>query len=248
MSIKQLGIHGIKEKIFIMGSLVNEDPVNLTSDNHFDGFCSIGAFSYICEKGRFVNTSIGRYCSIAEQVWIAPPQHPTGTLSTHPFVYDSPRSLNAGFGDYPAYAKIKGTKPYSGFQPIPADKPSTFIGNDVWIGARAMIMGGVTIGDGAIIAAGAVVTKNVDAYTIVGGVPARPIRKRFDEDLIKQLQELRWWEYDLSHVSNKVDYGKPLEVIAYMRALIAERRLPKFSPNRYQIDRAQSGFTVKRLP
>ena len=68
------------------------------------------------------------------------------------------------------------------------------IGNDVWIGYEAVIMAGVHIGNGAIIAARAVVTKDVPPYTIVGGVPARPIRKRFDEEVIQELETLQWWE------------------------------------------------------
>ena len=70
------------------------------------------------------------------------------------------------------------------------------IGNDVWIGYEALILAGVTVGDGAIIAAHAVVTKDVPPYTIVGGVPAKPIRKRFDDDTIAALEKLRWWDWD----------------------------------------------------
>ena len=70
------------------------------------------------------------------------------------------------------------------------------IGNDVWIGYESLILAGVTVGDGAIIAARAVVTKDVPPYTIVGGVPAKPIRKRFDDDTIAALEKLRWWDWD----------------------------------------------------
>lgn len=76
------------------------------------------------------------------------------------------------------------------------NKGNITIGNDVWIGYEAVIMQGVTIGDGAIIATRAVVTKDVTPYTIVGGVPARPIRKRFSEETIKELERLRWWEWN----------------------------------------------------
>ena len=69
------------------------------------------------------------------------------------------------------------------------------IGNDVWIGYEAVILSGVTIGDGAIVAARSVVTKDVPPYTIVGGVPAKPIRRRFDRETIDALLELRWWDW-----------------------------------------------------
>ena len=76
------------------------------------------------------------------------------------------------------------------------NKGDIVIGSDVWIGYEAMILSGVTIGDGAIIGTRAVVTKDVPPYTIVGGVPARPIRKRFDEKTIEKLEALRWWDWD----------------------------------------------------
>lgn len=74
-------------------------------------------------------------------------------------------------------------------------KPLIEIGNDVWVGANSIILRGVKIGNGAIIAAGAVVTKNVKPYEIVGGVPAKHIKFRFEEKIINKLEELRWWEY-----------------------------------------------------
>ena len=74
------------------------------------------------------------------------------------------------------------------------------IGNDVWIGYEAVIMAGVHIGNGAIIAARAVVTKDVPPYTIVGGVPARPIKKRFDEETIRKLETLQWWDWSTEKI------------------------------------------------
>ena len=79
------------------------------------------------------------------------------------------------------------------------------IGNDVWIGFEAVILAGVTIGDGAVIAARAVVTKDVPPYTIVGGVPARPIRKRFPDAEIAQLLELKWWDWPPERIAASID-------------------------------------------
>ena len=76
------------------------------------------------------------------------------------------------------------------------------IGNDVWIGYEAVVMAGVHIGDGAIIASRAVVTKDVPPYTIVGGTPAKKIRMRFDEDTIAQLQELKWWDWSTDEIAH----------------------------------------------
>ena len=86
------------------------------------------------------------------------------------------------------------------------NKGDIVIGNDVWIGYEAVIMAGVHIGDGAIIAAHAVVTKDVPPYTIVGGVPAKEIRKRFDADTIEQLQMLKWWDWPINKIRQSLPY------------------------------------------
>lgn len=84
-------------------------------------------------------------------------------------------------------------------------KGDTIIGNDVWIGMDAMIMPGVSIGDGAIIAAKAVVTKDVAPYTIVGGNPAKEIKKRFPDDIINQWLEIRWWDWEIELIHDHID-------------------------------------------
>lgn len=85
------------------------------------------------------------------------------------------------------------------------NKGDIVIGNDVWIGYEAVIMAGVTIGDGAIVGTRAVVTKDVPPYTIVGGVPARPIKKRFSEETIEKLQELQWWNWPREKLAENIE-------------------------------------------
>ena len=92
------------------------------------------------------------------------------------------------------------------------NKGDIVIGNDVWIGYEAVIMAGVHIGNGAIIAARAVVTKDVPPYTIVGGVPARPIRKRFDEEVIRKLETLKWWDWPAEKIRRCLPYIKKGDV------------------------------------
>ena len=98
------------------------------------------------------------------------------------------------------------------------NKGDITVGNDVWIGYEAVILSGVTIGDGAIIGARAVVTKDVPPYTIVGGVPARPIRRRFDEATVQRLSALRWWDWD----AEKIRRALPLIQAGEMDALEAQ--------------------------
>ena len=84
------------------------------------------------------------------------------------------------------------------------NKGDIVIGNDVWIGYEAVILSGVTIGDGAIVGARAVVTKDVPPYPLVGGVPARSIRRRFDEETVKKLEALRWWDWDEERIKRSI--------------------------------------------
>ena len=164
-----------------------EPPCTLADCVNQKSCIQIGAFTNIAKgNGLIQNVAIGRYCAIAPNVDICPPQHPTGWLST------SSRQFNGGFlrwRDYLGNDVSIISKP---------DEESVRIGNDVWIGCRSVIMDGVTVGDGAIVAAGAVVTKDVPPYAIVGGVPARIIRYRFDENTIRRLLALKWWDYDIA--------------------------------------------------
>ena len=97
------------------------------------------------------------------------------------------------------------------------NKGDIVVGNDVWIGYEAVILSGVTIGDGAIIGARAVVTKDVPPYTIVAGVPARPIRKRFDEETIARLEQLRWWDWPEDEIRRHISHIQRGQIEAMLR-------------------------------
>jgi len=158
---------------------------SFAGNNKVGAFCSVynvemGKFSYINDYSFANNVSIGKFCSIGPNFKVGYGTHPINFISTSPAFY----SQNGGLGG--SFAKREFFTPYQ----------KAFIGNDVWIGANVFINEGVTIGDGAIIGAGAVVTKNVPPYAIVGGVPAKVLRYRFNESIIENLLNSKWWELD----------------------------------------------------
>ena len=142
---------------------------------------TIGRYSYVSRETLIQHTDIGSFCSISEKCNIGMPSHPVSMVSTSPVFLKGNNYLKENF------AEIE----YE-------HRPKTVIGNDVWIGANALIKSGVHIGNGAIIAAGAVVVKDVPPYAIVGGVPAKIIKYRFDEHLIREIQEIEWWKLDFA--------------------------------------------------
>lgn len=133
---------------------------------------------------------IGKFCSIAcgAKFLFASANHTQASVSTYPFPIFF-KEWDLDIGDVTSAWDHKG---------------DIVIGNDVWIGYEAVVMAGVTIGDGAIIGARAVVTKDVPPYTIVGGVPAREIRRRFSDDVIARLQELKWWDWPAEQIQRNI--------------------------------------------
>lgn len=154
---------------------------------------SFGYGSYIGNHCVISNAKIGRFCSIASNVEMITGTHPTKDfVSTHPSFF----SLNSPTGE----SFVKECR-FAEYKTTPSGL-SLEIGSDVWIGHNVIILEGVTIGHGAIIAAGSVVTKDVPPYAIVGGVPAKTIRNRFDDEDIKALLRIQWWKLPVERIKD----------------------------------------------
>lgn len=220
--ITLMGLSGFSKSL----RLEVESPVSLRnvelSTFHPDRVSFIGSHTYIRSECVFSSFGrIGRYCSIARGVLCGASNHPLDFFTTHPFV--------------------RNKEAYSLFPdrvvPKSVQKEPPVIGNDVWIGNNAIIMPGVSIGDGAVIAAGAVVTHDVEPYEVVGGVPAHHLKYRFEPDIIARLLEVKWWNYDPRYLV-QVD---PKDIDGLCK-LIEKGDVPEYKPKRYVITRTKLSF------
>lgn len=151
----------------------------------------IGDYSYTMDDVTINYADIGKYCSIASHVCINPVNHPMERVTQHHMTY---RRASYGLGQ---------TDDESIFDWRRSNRVT--IDHDVWVGHGAIIMKGVHIGTGAVVGSGAVVTKDVEPYTIVVGVPAKPINKRFSSDLVKKLLQITWWDWSRELLEERFD-------------------------------------------
>lgn len=154
-----------------------EEFVKISQHSYFYK-SSVKSYTYFAGFNSVMNSRIGKFCSIGDYSIIGAGNHPVDFISTSPIFYSPHAQCGVTFSDGTYFEEMK----------------ETTIGNDVWIGAYSMIMSGVKIGDGAIIATGSFVNRDVEPYAIVGGTPAKLIRKRFSTEEINQLLTLKWWD------------------------------------------------------
>lgn len=192
-------------KKFLRGKCIADSKIDRTA--RINSGCTIysskiGRYSYLGYDCVVINTIIGSFCSLASGIHIGEAEHPTEWVSTSPvFQNVSNSSISKRFAKHD----------------VPKGK-ETYIGHDVWIGTNAIIKAGVHISTGAIVASGAVVTKDVEPYAIVGGCPAKVIRYRFDDDIIRKLLDSKWWEMNdeelrshAKHINNPKAFLRQIE-------------------------------------
>jgi hypothetical protein len=169
------------------------DPTASLKETRLGAYCEVGArtilldvemgdYSYVVNDSQMTYTTIGKFCSIAAMTRINPGNHPMHRASQAHFTYRASAYFPGESDDAEFFAWRKSHRVH--------------IGHDVWIGHGAIVLPGRNVGTGAVIAGGAVVTKDVAPYTIVGGNPARPIKRRFTEAVEERLVRLGWWDWD----------------------------------------------------
>ena len=161
---------------------------------------SVGDFSYVSSASHLDLTQIGKFCSIGNQVLCGCGDHPVNLISTNPVLYSTLKLGSVTFAKQDHFV---------------ARKPIT-VGHDVWIGARAFVRDGVKIGNGAVVAAGAVVVKDVPDYAIVGGVPAKIIRYRFPPEMIEQLLKIQWWNWSSDKLNQSQQFFVKEDIASFI--------------------------------
>jgi phosphonate metabolism protein (transferase hexapeptide repeat family) len=163
---------------------------------------SLGDYSYVVNDSEIIYTTIGKFVSIAAMTRINPGNHPMERASQSHFTYRASAYFEDAADDAAFFAWRR--------------QHTVTIGHDVWLGHGAIILPGRTIGTGAVVAAGAVVTKDVQPYTIVAGMPARPIRQRFPSAIADRLLALAWWDWDHARLRLALDDFRTLPIEQFL--------------------------------
>ncbi|ETX27754.1 chloramphenicol acetyltransferase [Roseivivax isoporae] len=183
------------------------------TDTTFGRFCEIGRgsrvahstigdYSYCDRYADIANTGVGKFANIASFTRIGPTDHPMDRASLHHFLYRSGDYWDDAEADADFFDRRRSRR--------------AWIGHDTWIGHGAVVRPEITVGDGAVVAAGAVVTKDVAPYTIVAGVPAVPLRARFPQDVAERMRRLAWWDWDHDTLRARLPEFRELSAEAFL--------------------------------
>jgi virginiamycin A acetyltransferase len=158
---------------------------------------NVSSYSYIARNSLISNTSIGVFCSFAPNIVCGAGMHPTNFISTSPIFYSNKKQCGISFIDKSQFEEL----------------PPVVVSADVFVGANSVILNGVKLGVGCVIAAGSVVNCDVEPYAIVGGIPAKIIKMRFNEYQINKLLNSKWWEKDVKQLVKNIDiFSSPIDL------------------------------------
>ncbi len=217
-----------------------EAPVKLGTGYFSLGF--IGAFTYTNGSSMVRGvSSIGRFCSIADGVTLGHFNHPVDMLTHNNIAFGWVDDWNTPFHSLRASDAVVANNRFLATESL-SQKPEIAVGNDVWIAQRAIVLPGVQIGDGAIIGAGSVVTKNVPAYAIVAGNPAKVIKQRFAPEIVSELLRIKWWDYG-PDILKGIDMSSIEKAIVGLDAAVSSGA-PKYDPPRFKFRPSEGDFTV----
>ena len=210
-----------KSRLFVEPPVRFLGPFVIRSDTY------IGAYSEFGREVEVQAARLGRYCEVGPGCLIGATGHPTTWLSVNAFQYKS-----AAWGWHPSADHNEVIDPEAGGRPSFRGE-TAIIGNDVWIGANVVVLRGVTIGDGAVIAANAVVTHDIAPYTIAGGIPAKPLRPRVPDEMRDEHLALQWWRFSPNQLTG-VPYDDPAAALEQLRPRI-EAGLEPYDPGFVEI-------------
>jgi phosphonate metabolism protein (transferase hexapeptide repeat family) len=199
------------------------DATAKLQDASLGAYCEVGArtilldvamgdYSYVVNDAQITYTTIGKFCSIAAMTRVNPGNHPMHRATQAHFTYRASAYFPGESDEAEFFAWRKSHR--------------VDIGHDVWIGHGAIVLPGRSVGTGAVIAAGAVVTKDVPAYTIFGGNPARPIKRRFPPEIADRLTDLAWWDWSHDALRTALPDFRKLDIESFLDKYEAASTLP----------------------
>lgn len=200
---KNLKANAILEKNVILSKDTVLEGNNRIAENTRVINSHLGVGTYIGQNSDLSCSKMGNYTCIGSRVIVIRGTHPMGLVSMHPAFYSV--NKQAGF----SYVNEQKVEEFT-FADL-ENKYAVIVGNDVWIGADVRIIEGVSIGDGAVVMAGSIVTEDVPPYAVVGGVPAKIVKYRFQEEIITELLEVKWWNKGDEWIKNNADYFDNVE-------------------------------------